>query len=307
MLNVVDLFCGAGGLSAGFKKEGFSVTGVDINPWSEKVFSRNGIGDFVLKDLKKEEYLEKPDILTGGPPCRPWSSLNLSKHRKNKHPDYILLKKYFQHVIKLKPEVFLMENVTHVVSDPVLKRLLKKIDKDYSTKCKIVCYSDWGAAIRRHRLIIAGFRDGGKNAEEFFIRLEEKKSRPKTVREVISRYENMKYMNFPDHVWPKLTTIHKYMKYYRTNKFGWYRLYYDKPAPSFGNIMKTYIIHPLAGVNGIPLRTISVREAMAIMGFDSNFIFPEGIGMGLRYQMVADAVSPVFSRACAHVIRCMMR
>jgi site-specific DNA-cytosine methylase len=42
---------------------------------------------------------------------------------------------------------------------------------------------------------------------------------------------------------------------------------------------------------------------MAIMGFSDKFRFPEGMGMGVRYQMVADAVSPVFSEICARVMK----
>ncbi len=102
-------------------------------------------------------------------------------------------------------------------------------------------------------------------------------------------------------------TIEKYLEKYRAGKYGWYRIDPDAPAPSFGNIMKTYILPPWAGNgHGIPLRVLSVREAMALMGFDGTFTFPEGFSMKLRYQMVADAVSPVFSRVVARVIRAIL-
>ena len=39
------------------------------------------------------------------------------------------------------------------------------------------------------------------------------------------------------------------------------------------------------------------------MGFDRGFHFPKGMGMGIRYQMVADAVSPVFAYAAACVTK----
>ena len=50
-------------------------------------------------------------------------------------------------------------------------------------------------------------------------------------------------------------------------------------------------------------RVISVKEALLLMGFDREFHFPQGMGMGIRYQMVTDAVSPVFAYAAACVVK----
>jgi DNA (cytosine-5)-methyltransferase 1 len=104
----------------------------------------------------------------------------------------------------------------------------------------------------------------------------------------------------PDHVWPELRTINKYRKYYKTGKYGWYILDWKEPAPSFGNVMKTYILHPDA-FNGRRTRVISVKEALLIMGYDSRFRFPQDYGLGARYQMVVDSVSPTFSYPAAKV------
>ena len=41
-MNVIDLFCGAGGLSYGFEQAGFkTVLGVDINPFALETFNKN--------------------------------------------------------------------------------------------------------------------------------------------------------------------------------------------------------------------------------------------------------------------------
>ena len=94
-------------------------------------------------------------------------------------------------------------------------------------------------------------------------------------------------------------------KYYETGKFGWYILKWEEPAPSFGNVSKTYILHPNA-FNGGPKRVISVKEALLIMGFDNDFRFPERTGIKRGYQMVADAVSPVFAYVSASIIKEML-
>ena len=66
--------------------------------------------------------------------------------------------------------------------------------------------------------------------------------------------------------------------------------------------MKTYILHPKGFKSKNP-RVISVKEALLIMGFDDEFKFPDGLGVGNRYQMTVDSVSPIFSKVIAKVIK----
>jgi len=305
-MNVIDLFAGMGGLASGFAKEGFTVVGYDINPLSKEIFKINKIGNLIVQNLLKETIIEHADIIIGGPPCRPWSCINVTR-RGSKHPDYKLLDRFFKYVLEMKPVAFLMENVLPLKSDCKFEKWMNIVRKSgYFTRYRTVKYSDFGAATSRRRLIITGFIDK-TFAEEFFLKLEEYRAKPRTVMEAIQPFLNIKKGGFPDHEWPELKTIKKYEHYYRTGKFGWYRLNPDRPAPSFGNVMKTYILHPFAGVNGIPMRVISIREAMSIMGFDMDFKFPSGSGMTIRYQMVSDAVSPIFSQVCAKIIKKVLK
>lgn len=168
-------------------------------------------------------------------------------------------------------------------------------------------YSDYGAATSRSRLILFGTRTG--DASAFFEGLNTHHMRePATVREAIWDLRHADADSVSDHQWPVLNTIDKYRERYRTGQFGWYRLDWDELAPSFGNVMKTYTLHPSSWRGNPPSdpRVISVREALSLMGFPKSYSFPPGMGMGRRYQMVVDSVSPLFSHAAANVISSLL-
>lgn len=305
-MRALDLFCGAGGLSLGFRNEGFSVTGADINQYSVGIFSLNNIGECIEIDLVRNSVAGTFDVVVGGPPCRPWSSINV-RRRGLHHPDYQLLERFFDHVIKLRPHAFLMENVPPMGSDSGFRSLIEKVRREgYSVSSQSVKYLDYGATTKRRRLFTAGFRDFGLDARDFFIRLNKLKEHPLTVGQAIEKYEGYAEGEFPDHEWPHLNTIGRYADYYKSGKYGWSKLEYDGYAPSFGNIMKTYILHPRAGEGDFPLRVLSVRETMEIMGFPADFRFPSGMGLGMRYQMVVNAVCPIAAQKMARVIREMI-
>ena len=182
--------------------------------------------------------------------------------------------------------------------DSYVTRLRKKYG--YSIESKIIRYCDYGAPTKRRRFVLYGTRMG--EAKNFFEELNKKKRKPATVKDAIWHLRNKNHHELPDHVWPNLKTIDKYLDKYRTHKFGWYVLKWDEPAPSFGNVMKTYILHPDAFDGGVK-RVISVKEASLIMGFDKSFQFPDDRYMGKRYQIIVDSVSPVFSKLAACIIK----
>lgn len=300
-MKVLDLFCGVGGLAYGFGRAGFEVTGADVSESVGRAFKQHTKSQFIKVDLSKtliknDDY----DILMGGPPCKPWSAVNTTKRGK-KHHDHYLLSRFFQHIEYHFPKIFLFENVPLIANDETLRLHIKRLDRlGYSILGKKVRYSDYGAATSRHRYILFGTKRG--DAAAFFSSLLNYACSPRTVRDAIWRLRCRARGTVSDHEWPELKTIRKYERYYESGKFGWYILKWNKPAPSFGNIMKTYILHPDA-FDGGSLRVISVRETLLILGFDSKFSFPKHLSLGLRYQMVVDAVSPVFSYAAARAIR----
>jgi len=294
-VRVLDLFAGMGGFSLGFAGVlgRDAVTGIDLWPRAMDAYGEN-VGHAVQMDLSREEPDGDPDVIIGGPPCRPWSSVNL-RRRRAAHGDYALVRRFYGIVMARRPRVFVMENVPALARDRILLDALRDVRGHYAVKRITVSYSDYGAATSRRRLFVIG---AGEPAvlQGILLGLERARSPAATVRDAMGDLEGIGRAGLPDHEWSEVRTIGRYSDKYATGSFGWYRLEWDRPAPSFGNVSKTYTLHPSGE------RVISVREAMRIMGFPDAYVFPRGTPLHDRYQMVADAVSPVFSRALAEAI-----
>ncbi len=150
-INVLDLFCGVGGLSLGFKKAGFNVLlGIDNDFSACKTYSANFKNSAVLcQDLTENDGFPNSikdlldvtdlnfDLIIGGPPCQGFSHVGRPKIRslireqiwddpelklddleynEKTHwfyndPRNILYKRYLNYVSYFKPSVFLIENV----------------------------------------------------------------------------------------------------------------------------------------------------------------------------------------------------
>ena len=122
--NVLDLFCGAGGLSKGFELAGFEiVTANDVWEPALKTYARNHPGTkCVLGNITdpkiKQQILKvfenkKCDVIIGGPPCQAYSIAGL---RDPNDPRGRLFEDYVQIVDKLRPKIFIMENVKGILT-----------------------------------------------------------------------------------------------------------------------------------------------------------------------------------------------
>ena len=122
--NVLDLFCGCGGLSKGFDKQGFNIVAAnDIWDDALKTFELNHksakavIGDIRDSEIRNTLYEcfkdTKCDLIIGGPPCQAYSSAG---SRDPNDPRGKLFRDYVEIVNYLKPKVFILENVKGMLS-----------------------------------------------------------------------------------------------------------------------------------------------------------------------------------------------
>ena len=128
-LTVLDLFCGAGGFSEGFRQQGFTIL-LGIDNWKPAIDTYNHNFDLDCKvqnmlefnaSVEKIEALPDTAIIIGSPPCVSFSNSNRSG-KADKSMGIKLIKAFLRIVAvkKHKPgsqlQAWFMENVTKSIS-----------------------------------------------------------------------------------------------------------------------------------------------------------------------------------------------
>lgn len=180
---VLDLFCGAGGMSLGFEMAGYHIgLGVDNNPLACQTHADNFDGRCVRADIAsivdpsafiRGHGLEGVNVIIGGPPCQGFSRVGRGKLRQvNNDPYYIhdprnqLYREFIRFVAALRPLWFVMENVPDMqyYHDGTARLLDRVMDEfrtlGYSVDPRVLLAADYGVPQTRQRLFIVGNRLG---------------------------------------------------------------------------------------------------------------------------------------------------
>lgn len=171
-VEVVDLFCGTGGLSYGLKSRGFNIKGgFDIDKTCEFSYRHNNEAEFYFRDIKTVSAQEIKSlygtgvikVLAGCAPCQPFSSYSHSK--KDKDPNkYDLLYEFGRLVKTVQPDIVTMENVPQILNfslKPVLQDfvdVLKSCGYEVSVHC-VYC-PNYGIPQTRKRLVLLASKFG---------------------------------------------------------------------------------------------------------------------------------------------------
>ena len=171
MKKVIDLFCGAGGLSAGLRNAGFTIkTGVDIDKQALHTYSVNfqksttlnkDISYVTGKELRKLANIADSNqefLLVGCPPCQGFSSLGKRNPDDEKNQ---LVYHYVRIINELRPNFILMENVPGMaknVGKEIFTHVIKLLEKDYHIDKAILNAADYGVPQTRKRLVLHGVR-----------------------------------------------------------------------------------------------------------------------------------------------------
>lgn len=177
--NVLDLFCGCGGLSRGFIDAGFSVKlGVDFDDMALKTFAFNHEDSTALKldlsDLDNVDVIKKffddrgyvVDVLVGGPPCQGFSLAGPRQIDDSRNKLYRAMVKTAR---VLRPRAVVIENVPGMIQ--LHGGLVKdKIISDFSKlgykigEPQILYAPDYGIPQIRKRVVFVGLL----NSDVFF-------------------------------------------------------------------------------------------------------------------------------------------
>ncbi|MDE0170374.1 MAG: DNA cytosine methyltransferase [bacterium] len=159
---VVDLFCGAGGLSYGLQKAGVTVVaGIDIDPVCRHPFEANVAARFHVRDIAEvsAEFVASlypeadPRVLAGCAPCQPFSSYTRGGGTGGGR--WGLVDKFGALVAELKPEVVTMENVPRLTGRSVFERFLSVLrEAGYQYTHSVVRCAAYGVPQTRSRLVL---------------------------------------------------------------------------------------------------------------------------------------------------------
>jgi DNA (cytosine-5)-methyltransferase 1 len=164
-LKVIDLFCGAGGLSCGFMKgengaHFESVLALDNDNAAISTYNANfGEHGVVanIEDWIAENSIPQADVVIGGPPCQGFSLLNknrLGDHRR------VLWEPYMDIIEMSTASVFVMENVPGLLSSDEFLDIRNRVESMgfLLLNPTVLNMADYGVPQTRKRAIAIGIK-----------------------------------------------------------------------------------------------------------------------------------------------------
>ena len=169
MISSIDLFCGAGGLTLGLKRNGIDCKiAVEIEKDFAETFKLNNKNALTIKDdianicflkILKNKEIKNIDLVCGGPPCQGFSTVGKKDEKDERNS---LFWQFLRAVEEVNPKIVLFENVSG------FKKLYKGIayhtlvselkNKGYEVKSEIMDAANFGAPQHRKRTIVIGYK-----------------------------------------------------------------------------------------------------------------------------------------------------
>jgi DNA (cytosine-5)-methyltransferase 1 len=164
-IRVLDLFSGAGGLSAGFalRSNRFqTVRAVEHDQAAAATYAENHdpatvfAGD--IEDWLRNEGPQTTDVVVGGPPCQGFSALGEQRVLDKRNQLWL---RYAETIRRSEPSYFVLENVPRFVNSVQFARFKRQCQPSgplgaYTFQAKVLNAADYGAAQLRKRVILIG-------------------------------------------------------------------------------------------------------------------------------------------------------
>jgi DNA (cytosine-5)-methyltransferase 1 len=155
---VVDLFCGAGGLSLGLLESGLTpIHAVDLFRAAVETYEAN-IGDHVVCDeIDENSSFPDSNVIAGGPPCQGFSSAG---KRRTGDPRNSLVGVFANLIASHRPDAFVFENVEGFLTmengSRVIELLDPLIEAGYHIHLRKVNAANFGVPQHRKRVVAIG-------------------------------------------------------------------------------------------------------------------------------------------------------
>lgn len=337
-LNVIDLFCGAGGFSYGFLKAGYNVIlGVDNKEHKLHVYRKNikpqkilnkDITKLTANNIIKEIDYKKINVIIGSPPCKDYSTCIPKKKEDNFLSSFRkgLVYHFYRLTVILKPSWFVLENIPNFFQtlDGEFIIELFKIH-GYTVKLFTLNAADFGVPQLRKRSFLIGNINGKeiefKPTVDKYITLEEAikdlefvdnndyKELVKLKQENMNDYQKIVHSDnhivknhiLTNHTFETIDKISKLKQGERDKKnSNYYRCHYDKPSHTITSRYDTPSGQS-ASIHPSLNRSFTAREAARIQSFSDDFIF-EGTKDQIKEQ-IGEAVPPLLSQEIAKKIK----
>lgn len=329
MTKVVDLFCGAGGLTYGLIQSGLNVVaGIDIEEACRFAYEHNNKAKFIAQDVStitKEDLLElygdvKYKILAGCAPCQPFSTYTTSLDKKN-DKKWPLLYEFERLIRETQPEIVTMENVPGVTKHKVYDDFYQSlINMGYYVWASTVNCTDYGVPQNRERHVLLASKFGEIKLIDKIV------ENPVTVYEAISHlpeiFDGASDEQDPLHRSSRLSSINKERIIHSRQGGTWRewpeelvsechikdtgkgyssvygRMSWNKPSPTITTLCYGFgngrFGHPEQN------RAISLREAALLQSFPMDYIFAHSkndIKMKQIGKMIGNAVPVKLGKA----------
>lgn len=170
--SVVSLFSGIGGFDLGFDYAGFDVIWAnDFDKYACQTYKANVNNNIVQGDIRiVKSQIPDHDVLIGGFPCQPFSSLGKLKGFDDEGRGTLFFEiKDILH--KHDTKVVVLENVKNIINHDkgkTFERIKTELDEiGYNVYYKVLNSKDFGVPQRRNRMFLVGLNRKYFNDSEF--------------------------------------------------------------------------------------------------------------------------------------------
>jgi len=308
-LNVLDLFCGCGGMCKGLEDAGLNImAGIDI--WDKAIasYKKNFNHLAICADLTKlsPSQLESVynikknmvDIVVGGPPCQGFS---MAGKRDVKDPRNSLFMEFVKYLNYFEPRAFIMENVMGILSmknskdEKVIDIIMSELSKNYNcVVCKLYA-SDFEVPQNRRRVIIIGIRKDLNIIPTEPVTILSKKMR-KPVSNILLKREDVEQKYYLSEKAMEGIRRKKEKSKKKGNGFGAQYLKMDKPSYTISARYWKDGYDALVKYSDTEIRRLTVLELKRIQSFPDDFVLE-----GSNKEKVMQIGNAVASRFAYHL------